>query len=782
MPDEKEPPVLSSQQLRKRLYALSLASVFVPPIAGNAILLFAEVFPFPDFIWLFTDAGGLVMLVFVGLALSVVPWLHRLIIELPDRDREDATRVLRKLRLWSPWALLGFVVVYSVVGLYSADLALQRLGLELQTIREVPLLAFSPVPVAIITAFPIYFVFCDTLGRYLAPRGVVRSLLPLRFRLMVLGTATPFFIDSFLLGYFYVRTGYLNPESLGVWLILLVLAGVGTLFAERGIRQSIEPLTRFLNANGDATTKLTPNTLDELGELTGLLADLVTEKERALADLREVQRNARLGRWSLTNHNKMSGSGEIWEILGISGERQSIDLVSFARLFDPRDADRLTRDLSRKKPFRLNLALKDGGKGARTILFDATPNRDSAESMNGWSGFLQDITESVAKERQLQAAQRLESIGKLTGGAAHDFNNLLAIILGNLELLKETTKDAEQLEFIESGIDATKRGSDLTRNMLSFARRATLEPVKVDLNNTVRNMKNWLARTIPATIEVETSLLAGLWTVEIDPALAENAILNLVLNARDAMNAGGKLTIETANLRIDDEYIRSREEELEPGRYVMLAISDTGTGIRSDLIDSVFEPFFSTKPVGEGAGMGLPMVQGFMKQSGGTVRVYSEPEVGTTVKLYFKAVEAGDEAGIVSSTDEDWSPVDGEGAKILLVEDEEGVLNALRKTIEGAGYQVQATQSGDAAYKIFIDDPVFDLVITDIVMPGDFQGTTLAREIRRRHPKVPFVFLSGYANEATVHGNGLRSTDIRLMKPVSRKDLLKSIETLLRNP
>ena len=318
--------------------------------------------------------------------------------------------------------------------------------------------------------------------------------------------------------------------------------------------------------------------------------------------------------------------------------------------------------------------------------------------------------------------------------------------------------------------------------MLSFARRATLEPVKVDLNNTVRNMKNWLARTIPATIEVETSLLAGLWTVEIDPALAENAILNLVLNARDAMNAGGKLTIETANLRIDDEYIRSREEELEPGRYVMLAISDTGTGIRSDLIDSVFEPFFSTKPVGEGAGMGLPMVQGFMKQSGGTVRVYSEPEVGTTVKLYFKAVEAGDEAGIVSSTDDDWSPVDGEGAKILLVEDEEGVLNALRKTIEGAGYQVQATQSGDAAYKIFIDDPVFDLVITDIVMPGDLQGTTLAREIRRQHPQVPFVFLSGYANEATVHGNGLRSTDIRLMKPVSRKDLLKSIETLLRSP
>ncbi|MDJ1018177.1 MAG: ATP-binding protein, partial [Paracoccaceae bacterium] len=692
--------VLAPQGLRRRLYALALASVIVPPVAGNAILLFAEVFPFPDWIWLFTDAGGLVMVVFVIIALSVVPPIYRLVVGLPEREPEDAARIIGNLRVLAPWGLLGFVVVYSVVGLYSADLALQRLGLVLQPISEVPLLALSPVPVAIITAFPIYFVFSDTLGRYLAPRGVVATLLPLRFRLIVLGTATPFFVDSFLVGYFYSRTGYLSPETFGVWLTLLVLAAVGTLFAERGMRQSTEPLQSYLSGSDGQTGSLSANTLDELGELTSLLSDLVAQKEAALTELREVQRNARLGTWSLSKDGIMNCSEEALQILGIDPESDSVNLMTIAAQFDAEEAEMITRCFSgaggRHSPFKLNLSSNSQEKPP-TILFSGVPSEVAAEGEVSWSGFVQDVSESVAKERQLQAAQRLESVGKISGGAAHDFNNLLAIILGNLELLRDDEKDPERIELIDSSMEATKRGANLTRSMLSFARRSTLQPSVINLNDTVRNMKNWLSRTIPATIDVETSLLAGIWTTKIDPSLAENAILNLVLNARDAMPEGGKLTIETANLRIDDDYLRARQEDLESGRYVMLAISDTGSGIPHDQVETIFEPFYSTKPVGAGSGMGLSMVQGFMRQSGGTIRVYSELGTGTTIKLYFKAMEAYGDARVPVEDDDHWEPADGHDRNILIVEDEIGVLNALKRTIERAGYHVRVAETGDEA-------------------------------------------------------------------------------------
>lgn len=386
----------------------------------------------------------------------------------------------------------------------------------------------------------------------------------------------------------------------------------------------------------------------------------------------------------------------------------------------------------------------------------------------------QDITQTIRLQEQLFKSQKMDAIGNLTGGVAHDFNNLLAVTLGNLELLQDEITDPDQRELVKNSIDSTLRGAELTRNMLSFARKAQLEPTIVDLNGLVRNMKNWIGRTIPSHIDVETSLLAGLWETEVDASSAEAGLLNLILNARDAMPNGGKLTIETSNIRIDDDYAELHDEDVEPGQYVLVAVSDTGEGISSENLKRVFEPFFTTKPVGSGSGLGLSMIEGFMTQSKGIVRVYSERGVGTTFKLYFRASNT---AKVNVRTPQ--APVLGINAEsrptILLVEDNLEVLTAIQTTLTKLGYRVIQAISGDRAFEIFPNEPEIDLLLTDIVMPGNLQGTTLAKALRKIRPDLPVVFMSGYASEATVHGNGLRPEDTRLMKPVRREDLVRAV-------
>lgn len=394
------------------------------------------------------------------------------------------------------------------------------------------------------------------------------------------------------------------------------------------------------------------------------------------------------------------------------------------------------------------------------------------------SGRKAELMQRDELQSQLAAAQRLESIGHLTGGVAHDFNNLLAVILGNLELLEEQCDDEDRKKRLQACIDAALRGSDLTRNMLSYARRAPLQPKIIDINQLVRETNNWVGRTLPSRIEIEVSLLAGLWSVEADPSATESALVNLLLNARDAMPNGGKLTIETANIRIDHAYVDHRNEVLEVGRYVMIAVSDTGMGVPKDKLEDIFTPFFTTKASGKGSGLGLPMVMGFMRQSGGTTQVYSEEGVGSTFKLYFPVTAKQAQAEVNREIN-----VTGDtkvNKRILLAEDEPEVQNVLKAILETSGYSVVTASSGDEAKQIFEADQSFDLLLTDIVMPGTLQGTTLSRELRQIDKSLPVVFMSGYASEATVHGNGLRPDDVRLMKPVMKKDLLNAIEGALK--
>lgn len=389
-----------------------------------------------------------------------------------------------------------------------------------------------------------------------------------------------------------------------------------------------------------------------------------------------------------------------------------------------------------------------------------------------------DLTDLRQAEARLRQSQRIEAIGTLTGGLAHDFNNLLAIILGNLELSLESKDDESRRELLQSAIQATLRGADLTKNLLSFSRRAHLDPKRLNLNQLIQDTMTWGTRVLPETIAIENSLMAGLWDVELDSTSTENAIINILLNGRDAMPEGGKITIETANMRIGDEYVSERHEDIEPGRYVMLAISDTGHGIPSDMIEAVFEPFYTNKPVGLGSGLGLSMVQGFIKQSGGAIRVYSEVDVGTTFKLYFKAAEHQEVTPKTESHQQ--LPSQNGQASILMAEDEEDVMRIVKRILTDAGYSVTSAKSGDEALEIFKSSDPFDLVLTDVVMPGKLMGPALAKAIREITPTLPCIFLSGYASEATVHGNGLRPSDIRLMKPVSRTDLLQAVSQALK--
>ncbi|GLQ34167.1 hypothetical protein GCM10007939_04500 [Amylibacter marinus] len=473
-----------------------------------------------------------------------------------------------------------------------------------------------------------------------------------------------------------------------------------------------------------------------------------------------------------------------YKIWGVTADEAEADnnllwsLVSDQQVLDKVFAD-ITRAIQTLEPFHAIVPYKTP-QGKQIWLEERGYPTRLEDGTTHFFILVLDITEEVARQNELEHqkelnhhAQKQQSIGQLTAGVAHDFNNLLAVILGNLELLRDDERDSDKTSMIDAGINATKRGADLTRSMLAFARQSRLRPHSFNLNTLVGETRTWAGRTLPVNIEIETSLLAGLWTVEADPASTEAALLNLILNACDAMMEGGKLTIETANVHIDQPYMDARNTEVLPGQYAMLAVSDTGHGISDAQVSQIFDPFFSTKAPGAGSGLGLSMVQGFMEQSGGMVQVYSELGIGTTFKLYFPAKDVNLE------TKHKKAPTNPRSAtgdlEILLVEDEAEVRSVLATLITKAGYRVSEAHSGDEALAIFAENQNFDLLVTDIVMPGKLQGTELCKALRKLKPNLPVIFMSGYASETTVHGNDLRPEDIRLMKPVQRDDFLLAI-------
>ncbi len=386
---------------------------------------------------------------------------------------------------------------------------------------------------------------------------------------------------------------------------------------------------------------------------------------------------------------------------------------------------------------------------------------------------IEDITERRNVEAQLRQAQKMKAIGQLTGGVAHDFNNLLAVILGNAEILQLRHGEGDQPT--QAVIRAAIRGAELTQRLLAFSRKQPLRPQIVDLNSLVSDMSDMLHRTLGAMMEIRISPAPDLWRALADPGQLENALLNLAINARDAMPGGGKLTIETSNISFEPGGAVA-QTDFTPGDYVVLAVSDSGTGMPPEVLEQVFDPFFTTKEIGEGSGLGLSMVYGFVKQTGGHITIYSEPGHGTTVKLYLPRATASSRiAGQLRSEEQPGA----QGETVLLVEDDEDVRAFAASTLEDLGYLVIQAHDGPTALATLDDDVQVDLLLSDMVLPGGTDGTDLAKAVMERRPAIKVLMMSGYAQNAML-GSGPLAGDIELLsKPFRRRDLAQRTRAAL---
>lgn len=379
-------------------------------------------------------------------------------------------------------------------------------------------------------------------------------------------------------------------------------------------------------------------------------------------------------------------------------------------------------------------------------------------------------------EARLNQSSKMEAIGQLTGGIAHDFNNLLTVVLGNAEALTdELTKLPELREMAEITANAALRGAELTNRLLAFARKQTLEPRVMDVSQLVQSMDRLLRRTLPANIAIEIVRSGGIWKTEVDPGQLESALLNLAVNARDAMTNGGSLTIEIANAALDDDYVAS-ELDLAAGQYVLIVVTDTGQGIPADTLQRIFEPFFTTKEIGKGTGLGLSMVYGFVKQSGGHIRVYSEVGEGTSIKLYFPRAFALDDSTALRRANH--SAVGG-NETVLVVEDDTLVRQHVLSQLKALGYRVFEAADGKTAVEILHQIPDIELLFTDVVVPGGMGGRELAKAARVLRPNLKILFTSGYTENSIVHNGKLDRGVELLSKPYRREQLALKLRKVL---
>jgi signal transduction histidine kinase len=393
-----------------------------------------------------------------------------------------------------------------------------------------------------------------------------------------------------------------------------------------------------------------------------------------------------------------------------------------------------------------------------------------------------------AAEASLRQAQKMEAIGQLTGGVAHDFNNLLTVILGNLDTIRRRLANidagtaAPLMRPTEAALQSTKSAAKLTHRLLAFSRQQALDPEPLDLNKLLSGLSDLLSRTVGSPATLETVLMAGLWLTFADANQLENALINLAINARDAMPNGGKITIETANAYLDDAYAK-RFGDVRPGQYVVLSVSDTGCGIAPEILERVFEPFFTTKQVGAGTGLGLSMVHGFVKQSGGHIRIYSEVSQGTTVKIYLpRYVQATALAAAPTAIEPPLlrAPVHAKASEtVLVVEDNAGVLEFAVSVLEDLGYRVLSARNGPEALRILESEPSIDLLFTDVVLPEGMTGRQLAEAVLSHRPKLPVLFTTGYSRNAIVHQGRLDANVHLLSKPYTQVELAQTVRALL---
>jgi len=419
------------------------------------------------------------------------------------------------------------------------------------------------------------------------------------------------------------------------------------------------------------------------------------------------------------------------------------------------------------------------GEGDQDYRRVSVGNRDldvyrAAVATGGYIVVCNDVTERLAAEQAARQAQKMEAIGHLTGGVAHDFNNLLQIIGTNLDRVDaDLPADSRNHERLRSAIEAVGRGARLTGQLLAFARRQALDPRSTNVGRVIQDMTDLLRRTLGERVEVESIIAGGLWNTFVDPNQIESAILNLAINARDAMPDGGKLTLEVANAFLDDAYA-ALHDEVSPGQYVMVGVSDTGAGMSAGVVARAFEPFFTTKPEGRGTGLGLSQVYGFVKQSGGHIKIYSEIGQGTTIKLYLPRTRKPQEGTGPVAT----QAVRGGTERILVVEDDAQVRAAAVDTLSELGYAVLKAENAEQALAILASGAAVDMLFTDVVMPGPISTRELARRAQEMQPAILVLYTSGYTQNAIVHNGKLDDDAVLLSKPYRRDELARKLRAM----
>jgi signal transduction histidine kinase/ActR/RegA family two-component response regulator len=554
----------------------------------------------------------------------------------------------------------------------------------------------------------------------------------------------------------------------------------------------------FLITGDDDYLKRFDGALARVPELLANLRQLTADNphQQARLDRLEPLVKARFDR--IQSSIDLAKEGDRDAAFGVvkAGEGKTLmdDIVAELSSFVKAERDLLVMRQSRSAAIRLWLSLLTGIALVAATLLAVLLAIATRQAVSGLLSRTRELEEE-SKLRQeaestLRQAVKIEAVGQLSGGIAHDFNNLLTIIIGNLDTMKRQLAKLTGLEpareivdKLSKALDAALRGAQssaqLTQRLLAFSRRQALEPKRLDLNRLVSGMLEMFRRTLGPDISIETVLGAGLWPTFADGHQLENVLLNLALNAKAAMPDGGCLTIETANTYLDDGYVR-RFGDVEAGQYVVLCVTDTGTGIAKDILDKVFEPFFTTKPPGEGSGLGLAMVHGFVKQSGGHVRIYSEEDHGTTVKIYLPRL-IGEEVSAVPAGKGEGDqaiPRAKPGEMILLVEDSEGVREYARDILLELGYGVIEAANVQEALRAVAKKPQISLLFTDVVL-GESNGRVLADEVRRIYPNLPVLFTTGYTRNAIVH-QGRLDPDVQLLnKPFTQQDLARKIRELL---
>jgi PAS domain S-box-containing protein len=472
--------------------------------------------------------------------------------------------------------------------------------------------------------------------------------------------------------------------------------------------------------------------------------------------------------------NFIQVSPSVTAILGY----QPSDMVgrSAIEFIHPDDLEHTRREMraGRRGQSKRNFETRYVNKEGKAVALNWTGNWSEPVQRHFFIG--RDLTEKQAAEALLRHAQKMDAVGQLTGGVAHDFNNILTVITGTIGILEEAVADRPELAAVARLIDeAAERGANLTKHLLAFARKQPLQPREVDVNALVLEAAKLLYPTLGENIEISPLLAEDAWTALVDPSLLTTSVLNLAINARDAMPDGGKLAIETSNIILDENYA-DMHSEVAAGHYVMIAVSDTGTGIPPALLDRVFEPFFTTKEVGRGTGLGLSMVFGFVKQSNGHVKIYSEEGHGTSVKIYLPRAtglhQTEAEAQISAG-------IEGGNETVLVVEDDALVRRYVMTQIESLGYTTLEAANASEALQFIDEAPAIDLLFTDVIMPGIMNGRQLVDEALKRRPGLKTLYTSGYTENAIVHHGRLDSGVLLLAKPYRKSELARMIRLAL---